>query len=384
MLIDEIKECSKCGICRSTCPIFSVKNDEASSPRGRLSLIEAIIEKNLSISERYIRIIRACIKCTRCSKVCPVGVKVEDIIQSSRNMLKDTEAERIFELIIDRRKLVDAISRKDSSSSIPLWQLPMVFHGDAYVPKLSPKTVLDAYSEHFPAYSKPTLKVALFVGCSINYCNTEIADAGIEVLRRLGIDVFIPKDQLCCGAPLLLFGDVDGFKEIARLNVTALRYPEYDAILTLCPACGVTLRKDYKYNCFGDFSSKIYDISELIAKFSEIGGGKLDTTVTYHDPCYLRLGQGVFNEPRQILSRLAEFVEMKGADRCCGLGGTLGVFEPDTSLKILQKKINSIIQTDADIVVTGCPGCIMFLRQNLPTSEKKVLHTVQILAQCLI
>ena len=390
MLIDEVKECSKCGICRAECRVFLVANDEVMSPRGRISLVEAMLEGKLSLSKRYVDTIRTCIKCTRCADVCPSGVRPEKIIQSAREMLYDTSAtpdaiKESLRLALDPKRFYEFLTREyanDPANKIPLWFLPLMFHGRAYLPELAEKTVLERYPEYMPVNGK--LKVALFLGCSVNYSQTAIADSVIDVLNKLEVSVCLPKEQICCGAPLLFYGDREGAVEVANRNVKASRYEEFDAVITLCPACGVTLRQEYK-RMLGDsdagFISKIYDVSEFIAKFTDYPSRQVDASVTYHDPCYLRLGQKVFKEPRQILKNTTNFVEMKDANRCCGLGGTLELFHPEISMKIGNNKAKNFLQSGADILATGCPGCITFIRYLLKQNgiNKEILHTVQIL-----
>jgi len=406
MIIDEVKECSKCGLCRSVCPVFLEVNDEVASPRGRISLIEALLEGGLSNSEKYIDTVQACIKCSRCSSVCPVGVKVEDIVQSAREMLAESagipdDAKEVFRsLLLDpekfRASLVDAdageipthsdAGKMSAHPGVTLWQLPLFFHEGVKLPKLADEAVLDKYPEHIKSEGKK--RVALFLGCSINYVHTDIADAAIEVLKKLGVDVFLPKDQLCCGAPALLYGDKEAVKKLAERNIAALKADEFDAVVTLCPVCGVVMKHEYEHILDGDmagFASKIHDISEFIGKFTDLETQPTDMSVTYHDPCYLRLRQEVEAEPRQILSKSAQFIEMKDADKCCGLGCTLGVFHPEISIKMSEAKIEAIVESGADAVATGCPGCIAFLNERLTENgvEKDVLHTVQVLQKSL-
>jgi glycolate oxidase iron-sulfur subunit len=108
-------------------------------------------------------------------------------------------------------------------------------------------------------------------------------------------------------------------------------------------------------------------------------------SVTYHDPCYLRLGQKVSSEPRRILRDISQYIEMKNADKCCGLGGTLGLFHPEISQKIGESKVKSIINSGADIVATGCPGCMLFIKDMLKKNgiNREVLHTIQVLQKTL-
>ena len=393
--LENINECSKCGICRSVCPVFLAVNDEVVSPRGKISLVEAFLEERIIDIKRYTDIIRSCIRCTRCSNVCPVGVRVEKIIQSARELLYSeipTEAREAFRYFSAnpseflRKKFNE--NSNDQQNAFPLWFLPLLFHDKAYLPELSEKTVLEKYNEYIKADKSSSLRVSLFVGCSINYSNTFVADSTIEVLKKLNVDVFIPKDQVCCSAPLLLYGDIEDAREFALRNIKALMTEDPDAIITLCPACGVTLRQDYENildNNISHFTNKVYDISEFIDIHTNYKLNKMDFSVTYHDPCYLRLGQKVFNEPRQILAKSAKLIEMKDADKCCGLGGALALFYPEISEQIGKIKVESIIQTKADIVATGCPGCIMFIKEMIKRKgmKKEVLHTIQILEKGL-
>lgn len=396
MLLNEVKECSKCGICRSVCPVFLGVNDEAMSPRGRVSLIEALLEGGLSHSERYVDTVRSCIRCMRCSGVCPSGIRVERIIQLARNLVAekagvpDVAREVFRSILLDtkafRASLMDAAGSDPPGAEIPLWQLPLFFHESAYLQELAPETVLDRYPEYIDSGGQQ--RIALFVGCSINHVHTDIADSAIEVLKRLKVDISLPKEQICCGAPVLFFGDREGARELAKRNLAALRTDEFDAVVTLCPACGVTLKREYEHilgDDVGEFASKVYDISEFIGKFINHRIHRTDMAVTYHDPCYLRLGQEVEAEPRRILDSSAEFIEMEDADKCCGLGGSLELFHPELSMKMGEAKIKAIMESGADVVATGCPGCILFLREQLAKRgiQKDVLHTVQVLQKTL-
>jgi glycolate oxidase iron-sulfur subunit len=323
---------------------------------------------------------------------------VENIIQSARELLAekvgipDAAREVFRSILLDPASFRAELLSRPPTSSLPrppLWQLPLFFHEGSRLPELAAQTVLDKYPEYISSGGQR--RIALFVGCSMNYVHTDIADSAIDVLKKFDVDIYLPKKQLCCGAPVLLFGDRDGARELAKRNLAALKADEFDAVITLCPACGVTLEREYERILDGDvgeLTSKVYDISAFINFCMEdapIVSVPIDATVTYHDPCYLRLGQEVEDEPRRILDSSAQFVEMEDADKCCGLGGTLGLFHPELSRKMGEAKIKAIANSQANIVATGCPGCIAFLRDQLAEKgiQKDVLHTVQILQKCL-
>ena len=327
---------------------------------------------------------------------------MERIIQSARELLAEKvgisePASEVFRsLLLDpaafRSALLEAASSDANAARTtaspdadrelaPLWQLPLFFHEGARLPKLAKETVLDRYPEHINSSGKK--RIALFVGCSINHVHTDIADSAIETLKKLDVDVFLPDSQLCCGAPALLFGDKDAARELARRNLAALKSEEFDAVVTLCPACGTTFKREYGRilgDEIGDFASKVCDISEFIDKNVDYKAHRTDTVVTYHDPCYLKLGQEVEAEPRRMLDSTGQFVEMENAGECCGLGCTLGIFHPEASMKMGEAKVKAIMESGADVVATGCPGCIIFLKEMLAREglKKNVLHTVQV------
>ena len=269
-------------------------------------------------------------------------------------------------------------------SKVPLWILPLYFHEGAKLPELALETFLDKSPEYINSGGKK--RVSLFVGCSMNYVHTDIAESAVKVLGNLGVDVFISKDQLCCGLPVNFMGDEDTAKELARRNIKALKADEFDAVVTICPACGVTMKNEYGRllgDDIGDFASKLLDISSFISRFTDFNlfESKNDISVTYHDPCYLKIGQNVSSEPRKILNSISNFIEMKDADKCCGLGCTMGIFHPEISMSMAKAKVDSIIQSGADMVATGCPGCISFLRKQLAERgiNKEVLHIIQVI-----
>jgi glycolate oxidase iron-sulfur subunit len=127
----------------------------------------------------------------------------------------------------------------------------------------------------------------------------------------------------------------------------------------------------------------VSDFSEFLAKEGIPSGSVVPVTVTYHDPCHLKWHQGISSQPRDILRAIdgVKYLEMEGADDCCGLGGVFSLAHRDISLAIQDKKMQSIKNSGADIVVTSCPGCLIQLRDgvrrnNLPV---KVMHISELM-----
>jgi glycolate oxidase iron-sulfur subunit len=225
----------------------------------------------------------------------------------------------------------------------------------------------------------------------------DVGDAVVEVLGRLGIEVIIPRNQVCCSAPMFLNGAVrEALPNITR-NLDILDLPDADAIVVDCATCAAALKKgipDLLEDLGQDtekarrVAAKVRDVSQIVAERVE----ELDLedsppgeilSVTYHDPCHMVRGLGVTAEPRKILRSLpgTRFVEMEGAAECCGGGGTYQFEHVELSAGITSAKKANIRASGAEVVATGCPGCRVTLTGNLSDdSDPQVTHTVQILA----
>jgi glycolate oxidase iron-sulfur subunit len=235
--------------------------------------------------------------------------------------------------------------------------------------------------------------VAYFLGCVQGVMMAEGSKATVEVLAENGCDVVIPSNVKCCGMPMVGYGFKDTAREMARHNIDLLLGLNVDAIVTDCATCGSSL-KEYAHWLADDaeyaeraeqFAAKVRDISEFLA---EIGirppKGRVDARVTYHDPCHLCRAQGVRQQPREMLRAAGvELVEMEGADTCCGSAGTQLITHYHTSVGVLDRKMDSVAETQAEVVASGCPGCQMQLTLGVKRRglEAKVVHPSQLLAQ---
>ena len=396
----EANKCAKCGKCRSVCPVFLETGSESMVARGRISLAEAIRDNEITYTKRLKEHIYSCKKCLRCVHICPSGVDYELIIQAmldgiAENMGIPFLPKIIFRYFLPRRRLFDLLIKGASicQKFIPgkrrghMRHLPLLFVGKRWIPPLAPTTALQTFKQS-PKLQNPKMRVALFTGCLINYVYPDIAEAVVDVLNKLNIEVVVPSAQLCCGAPVRSLGDSVAARMLAERNKNVFNSAEVDAIVTACSTCSRTLKKDYTYLLGASWETtakKIYEISEFIEKFTHYETTPLGQKVTYHDPCHLYWAQNISREPRNILKHSANYVEMENAERCCGGGGIFCLTHYDLSLKINERKMKSIEETGADIVATNCPGCIMQISDGLAARNmpKKTLHTIQVLQMAL-
>ena len=399
---EEVNKCSKCGKCQTVCPVYLETGDESSVSRGKISLDEALRDKQIVYTERLREHVYSCKKCMRCRKVCPSDVDYEVIITALLRGVADEMGipllpKIIFRYILPRRILFDLMLKVGSKIQrfIPgkrsgqMRHLPLLFMGKRWIPTLAKKTALQKF-RITRKLKNPKMRVGLFTGCLINYIYVDIAEAVVDVLNRMNIEVVIPQGQLCCGTPSSTMGDHKSSKKLAEVNREVFETQNLDAIVSACATCTKSIKLDYLRTLgpsWQQMSDKIYDISEFIEKYcgDDFKTKPLDEKVTYHDPCHLMWVRGITEEPRDVLKKSSDFVDMDMAGSCCGGGGIFTIIHYDLTLKMLERKVNSIERSGADTVATNCPGCIMQIADGFAGKDSKVktTHSIQILQKAL-
>ncbi len=419
---NEVSKCIKCGICMAGCPTYGVARDETMVARGRLSLIGANIAGRLGMSETLDDTITSCIGCLTCEVNCPSGVKVGEIIFAAKAQMAENRGLGIIGRLMSRAVVGQRwpLSIVMRLSSIPLkiydmfpenWPFTAVL---PFVRKDKKRKLPDTGSRPltscYPEIVKTKCKevkgaVAFFPGCVINFSTQDIGRATISVLNKLGYDVIIPEGQYCCGIPLLSLGDMETAKKVAIKNIELFSGYDVEAIIVSCATCGHTLKKEYPVllshlmngnsEKVRNFSGKVTDIHEFVHARNSAGensdinnvASRDRLRVTYHDPCHLKKGLGIYQSPRQILRSIsdAEFVEMDEADACCGFGGIFSLNHYDLAADIGAKKAGSIKRSNAQVVATGCPGCKIHIEDSLNRAGMSVpvVHTVELLDKTL-
>ena len=398
--LEELEKCARCGKCRSVCPVFVELRDEAFVARGRIRLFEALSRGELEVSPELQEIMSACLMCQRCSEICPSNVEFTHVLKAARQQLAREMglpfgASFVFNRLLPRRRLFDLTMRAASlfQKAVPgkrkgnLRHLPLFFRGGKWLPPMVSRSALQLH-EVRPETGGAGKRVALFVGCLANYVYPQIVDAAVEVLNKAGFEATVPSSQLCCGTPAMALGDIDAARRLARVNRQAMESADCDFIVTVCASCGRTLKSEY-----GDllnmeeqaFGVPVLDVCEFIYKHTDLKLKRLEEKVTYHDPCHLRWGQGVEKEPRELLGRACEFEEIPDEMYCCGQAGTFHVFYPEMAQMIGRRKVESLLETEAGEIATGCPGCILQLDDLTAEAglDKRALHTIEVLARSL-
>lgn len=397
----EIERCSRCGKCRSVCPVFAESLNEAMVARGRIELMRALLAGRLRPTRQLVRYLNACVKCLRCASVCPSGVEFGCIVEAvrhrvSREVPLPLLARLGIEVLTPHRRLFDLVVRAAGllqrllppGEGLPLRHLPMMLYGLRRLPRLAPRSVLQRYRRPVGPEEAP-MTVAFFVGCLQNYVFTEAAEAAVDLLVRAGFRVVVPAGQLCCGTPALSIGDLRIARRLARTNVAQFEASGADAVVVTCATGGSALKDEYPrlLGSVGErWAERTYDLTEFLTRFADLkalGFGSSDgaSPVSYHDPCHLRWVQGVYEEPRDLLRRSGPYEELADADRCCGLGGVFSLFYPELSEAIARRKLPGLQGLSAETVATECPGCLLQLEALL--AKEGVAVRVKMLAEVL-
>jgi glycolate oxidase iron-sulfur subunit len=261
---------------------------------------------------------------------------------------------------------------------------------------LSPEAQIPFFFRHigttFPAVGETRYRVAFLAGCIANVAFARLNEATVRVLRKNGCEVVLPPGQGCCGALHLHSGMAEQARALARQNIDALASGEYDAILTNAAGCGSTLKEygellgdDPAYRAQAtQFAGKMKDVTEFLASIDLNRKMKpLNVTVTYQDSCHLSHGQKIKQAPRQLLKSVPglTYREMPMSDLCCGSAGVYNVAHTDMSMRILKSKMEYANTTQADVIATANPGCMLQMAAGarLFGRKQRVVHVIELL-----
>jgi glycolate oxidase iron-sulfur subunit len=403
-----IGECVKCGICQAHCPTYLLNRKEGAVARGKISLAAAFLAGEVDLEKRLQDDISMCLMCGSCVGKCPNKVPTHEIVGAMRREITGYQGLSFLgkgvSTLLGSKALMNSLGKggallsqvllkKVPESSGMRLRFPAPGMQDRTLPRLAFHNLFDRlpeFTEGMP--DKPI--IGFFAGCAITYAYPEIGEHMVAILHHLGYSVYLPRDQRCCGIPALSSGNGQLVEELATKNVAAFKGREVQHIITACGSCNGGIGEHYRtmQGDFKDFTGKVIDFSVFLkgsGLFEEVAAMEkwpVRTRVTYHDPCHLKI-QGITREPRALLRALpnVDFVEMADASACCGLGGTFSVHHYGSSKAIGAKKIPGLRESGADMIATGCPGCIIQLQDviNHAGMTVKAVHLLELLAAAL-
>jgi glycolate oxidase iron-sulfur subunit len=407
----DLDRCVHCGLCLNACPTYRELGVEMDSPRGRIYQM-AQVAGGAPVTDAYMQHIDLCLACRGCETACPSGVPYGRMVEAARAQIESRRergpwAQRahdfIFGKLLQSRRIMSV-----AGAALYLFEasgMKFVARGIGSIgmlgkmggllqlsPSAEPPFFFGQIGQTFPAAGPrssgtPRYRVAFMAGCIANVFFARLNEATVRVLRRNGCEVTIPAAQGCCGALHLHSGLRAQAEQLARRNVEALADGGFDAIITNAAGCGSTLKE------YGDilgteagrkFSARVRDVTEFLASIEldrDMAERKL--VVTYQDSCHLAHGQRVRTAPRQLLAAIPglKLQEMRGADICCGSAGIYNITQNEMSMRLLKNKMEAVNATDAEVIATANPGCMLQLQAGVRAHGKKqrVAHVIELL-----
>jgi glycolate oxidase iron-sulfur subunit len=402
----QIHQCVKCGACQAHCAVFAEHKRESAVARGKVALAHALLDQELPLDERFVADMSKCLLCGSCHDKCPNLVPTDEIVMAARQEIARRQGlsslGKGLTTVLKHPRLMRwgakgasafgrLLFRKVPDGSGLRLRFPAPFvEQDRVIPPVAPHPFRERHPEYLPgAPEQPT--VAFFTGCMINYMYPQIGEALLKILRFMEIGVRIPKEQGCCGLPALAAGDGATVTELAGRNAQAFGRQPQEKIITACASCFGGMGKHFAAHSeqAAQLAATVTDMlvflvqNGLAEKLAALPKKSERLRVAYHDPCHLRTA-GITKEPRTLLRALPgiDYVEMEGADRCCGLGGTFSVYHWETSKKIGARKTPGLEKSGAVLLSTACPGCMMQLQDTIVRAglPQKVVHVLELIA----
>ena len=408
---DDYAHCVHCGLCLNHCPTYKLWGLEADSPRGRIRQIVLVDQGRLPLGDSFVKHIDQCLDCRACESACPSGVEYGKLVEAARAQIEQhyrrpfysrLTRDFVFRRLLPFPRRIAVLARalyfyqrsglQSLARASGVLRVLGLADRERLLPPIDREFFFSKLGQTFPAVGQRRARVALFAGCVAQVSFSSLHEATIRVLTANGCEVVVPADQLCCGALAAHAGARDSARWLARRNLKVFLGGDYDAVVTNAAGCGSTL-KEYEhlfpagseeYRQARAFRAKMRDVTEFLA---ELGFASpltaLPVRVTYQDSCHLLHGQKIREAPRKLLRAIPglELVEMKMADYCCGSAGSYNITETQTSLALLSEKMKHARATNAPIIVTANPGCLLQMRAGAQIHDtgQEVVHVMELL-----
>jgi glycolate oxidase iron-sulfur subunit len=385
--------------------------EEMDSPRGRIYMIKKAAEGEAPLDNRFRQHMDRCLGCMACMTACPSGVEYNKLIEPVRAQIERNLPRSVGENIF--RELIFATF--PHPARLRLLSFPLLMYQKSGlrslvrsvgISKLLPKRLRamesllpDVPSDRhkLPPVIRPEgvqrKRVGLLSGCVQQVFFAHVNAATARVLAAEGCEVLVPRGQGCCGALMVHSGLEDEAIALAKKMIAAFEAAEVDTVVINSAGCGSTM-KEYGHLLRDDpdwharataFSAKCKDISEVLCDLEPRSPRHpLKLRVAYHDACHLQHAQGVHAQPRKLLGGIPELdvAEIPEGSLCCGSAGVYNLLQPDTANQLGDRKVENLLATGAEAVLSANPGCLLQLMSGLRRrglKEMPTFHMVELL-----
>src|SRR6266851_8977688 len=413
---DDYARCVHCGLCLNHCPTYKLWGLEADSPRGRIRQMVLVDQGRLPLGDSFVKHIDQCLDCRACETACPSGVEYGKLVEAARAQIEQNykrpffsrlARDFVFRDLLPYPRRIEILARllyvyqrsglQWIARASGFLRLLGLADRERLLPPIDREFFFSKLGRTYPAVGQRRARVALFAGCVAQVSFSALHEATIRVLTANGCEVVVPAGQTCCGALAAHAGVRDVARSLARINLDVFLGDEFDAVITNAAGCGSTLKEYEHLFAAGTeeqdkahaFRKKMRDVTEFLADLGLSAHlAALPMRVTYQDSCHLLHGQKIREAPRKLLRSIPglELVEMAMADYCCGSAGSYNVTETQTSLALLSEKMKNARATNASVIVTANPGCLLQMRAGaeIHSTRQEVVHVIELLDRALV
>ena len=351
---DQVLRCSSCGFCRAVCPVFGATLRPSYNARGKMLLLKEVMDRTIQLNDELIETLFQCTTCASCEENCPSGVSVPEII-----------------------KLV----RKDM---VDIGSCHPAFKGMNEVLQKHTNIYAEEEPEDFERERNKKAEYVYFIGCVGSYREDEATLSILELLDRLKVDYTLI-DEVCCSGVLEDVGYPIN-EGLVRKNIDLILATGAKAVITGCPYCSRTFTNKLQYADLKDNGISVMHIAQFLKDLEF--GVTTEKLVTYHDPCDLGRHCGIYEEPREIIRKIApNFVEMphNRADAlCCGAGGGVRGAYPKNSIAMARRRLEEVEEVGAEVALSECNSCLHnFSNAKLRRQKFRIYNITQFINELM-
>ena len=373
-LLQSADQCVKCGQCLSVCPTYNLFQNETESPRGRITLIQGLLNGQLDSADKTtLQHLDHCLYCGNCESACPSGVDYIDLLDRSKQL-----------------RPYKAISQ---------WQLDLLTNNQLFKPaRAASKFLPNGLKKHVSAifqqairlstpdaevityHSRPSTpdkqRIGIFTGCIGRLVDSKAINLTIRLLEYCGFDVVVPKTQTCCGALYRHEGYLDKAERLLDNNRKVFIEHGVDQILYFATGCGSQLEQ-------ADFPMPISEATHFIASLEEIAQfrASIDQKIAIHKPCSLDSSSEDWNIMLRLIQAIAgeHLVELPNNDSCCGSAGLHLLKYPQTARQLLEPKLQALLEIAPSLLLTANTGCALHFYNAIKESavDIEVMHPAE-------
>lgn len=407
-----IDKCVHCGFCLPACPTYQSWGEEMDSPRGRIYLMKSVVQGKEELTSTMVGHFDRCLGCMGCVTACPSGVEYDALIEATRAKIEREHPRSAGEERF--RAMIFALFPYPERLKLLVWvQLLYVYSGlrwlvrelgvlrlvpvrfknlEGLMPEVSSRHLVASLPDRAVPKGRRRARVVLLPGCVQRTYFPGVNDATIRVLTAEGCEVIVPRDLACCGALSVHAGREEEAKSFARAAITVLERIDADAVVVNAAGCGSSMKEWHRLladdPAFGPraakMSAKVKDATELLASLEPIAKRHpLPLRAAYHDPCHLAHAQKIRAQPRSLLRSIPglEIAEIPDGEQCCGSAGIYNLVQPESSREIGGRKVDNVLATNTEILVSANPGCTLQIQMLLRERGKSIraAHPIELL-----